>query len=90
MVGGWPWSAANLVRNLTLDGPYLHDGAGFGFGIAVEADTVVSANVIENAPKYGLMLGWGPYLRNVVATGNLVRGLRSVAPSASSRVRERR
>jgi len=63
----------NVVRNLKLDGPYVHDGAGFGFGIAVEADTVVSGNVIEDAPKYGLMLGWGPYLRNVVATGNLVR-----------------
>ncbi|OJF91706.1 TIGR03808 family TAT-translocated repetitive protein [Pararhizobium antarcticum] len=65
--------SGNLVRNLKEDGPYVHDGAGFGFGIAVEADTVVSGNIIENAPKYGLMLGWGPYLRNVVATGNLVR-----------------
>lgn len=63
----------NIVRNLRLDGPYIHDGAGFGFGIAVEADTVVTGNVIENAPKWGLMLGWGPYMRNVVATGNLVR-----------------
>ncbi|WEZ84067.1 TIGR03808 family TAT-translocated repetitive protein [Rhizobium sp. 32-5/1] len=66
--------SGNLVRNLKIDGPYIHDGAGFGFGIAVEADTVVSGNVVENAPKYGLMLGWGPYLRNIVATGNLVRG----------------
>ncbi|HTO33020.1 MAG TPA: TIGR03808 family TAT-translocated repetitive protein [Pararhizobium sp.] len=64
----------NLVRNLHVDGPYIHDGAGFGFGIAVEADTVVTGNVIENAPKWGLMLGWGPYMRDVVATGNLVRG----------------
>lgn len=64
----------NIVRNLHLDGPYVHDGAGFGFGIAAEADTVISGNVIENAPKWGLMLGWGPYMRNVVATGNLVRG----------------
>jgi uncharacterized secreted repeat protein (TIGR03808 family) len=64
----------NIVRNLNLDGPYIHDGAGFGFGIAVEADTVVTGNVIENAPKWGLMLGWGPYMRGVVATGNLVRG----------------
>jgi uncharacterized secreted repeat protein (TIGR03808 family) len=63
----------NLVRNLNVDGPYIHDGAGFGFGIAVEADTAVTGNVIENAPKWGLMLGWGPYLRDVVATGNLVR-----------------
>ena len=63
----------NLVRNLQLTGPYEHDGAGFGFGISVEADTVVSNNVIEKAPRYGLMLGWGPYLRDVVASGNVIR-----------------
>jgi uncharacterized secreted repeat protein (TIGR03808 family) len=65
--------SGNIVRNLTEKGPYIHDGAGFGFGIAVEADTVVSGNVIENAPKWGLMLGWGPFLRDVVASGNVVR-----------------
>ena len=64
----------NLVRNLHVDGPYIHDGAGFGFGIAVEADTTVTGNIIENAPKWGMMLGWGPYMRDIVATGNLVRG----------------
>jgi len=63
----------NVVRNLSLTGPYVHDGAGFGFGISVEADTVVSGNVIENAPRWGLVLGWGPFLRNLVATGNIVR-----------------
>ena len=63
----------NVVRNLRLEGPYIHDGAGFGFGIAVEADTVVSGNTIENAPKWGLMLGWGPYMRGLVVSGNLVR-----------------
>ncbi|PZU84870.1 MAG: TIGR03808 family TAT-translocated repetitive protein [Shinella sp.] len=63
----------NIVRNLSETGPYVHDGAGFGFGIAVEADTVVSGNVIENAPKWGLMLGWGPYLRNIIASGNVIR-----------------
>ncbi|WP_426236725.1 TIGR03808 family TAT-translocated repetitive protein [Pararhizobium sp. DWP1-1-3] len=66
--------SGNIVRNLHIDGPYVHDGAGFGFGIAAEADTVISGNVIENAPKWGLMLGWGPYMRGIVATGNLVRG----------------
>ncbi|WP_426131644.1 TIGR03808 family TAT-translocated repetitive protein [Pararhizobium sp. PWRC1-1] len=66
--------SGNIIRNLHLDGPYVHDGAGFGFGIAAEADTVISGNVIENAPKWGLMLGWGPYMRSIVATGNLVRG----------------
>ena len=63
----------NVVRNLRLEGPYPHDGAGFGFGIAVEADTVVSGNTVENAPKWGLMLGWGPYMRGLVVNGNLVR-----------------
>ncbi|OBZ95934.1 Tat protein [Pararhizobium polonicum] len=66
--------SGNIVRNLHLNGPYHHDGAGFGFGIAAEADTVITGNIIENAPKWGLMLGWGPFMRNIVATGNLVRG----------------
>ncbi|MDG3574926.1 TIGR03808 family TAT-translocated repetitive protein [Rhizobium sp. YJ-22] len=65
--------AGNVIRNLKTTGPYAHDGAGFGFGIAVEADTSVTGNVIENAPKWGMSLGWGPYLRNIVATGNIVR-----------------
>jgi uncharacterized secreted repeat protein (TIGR03808 family) len=64
----------NVVRNLRSEGPYVHDGAGFGFGIAVEADTVVSGNTVENAPRFGLMLGWGPYMRGLVVNGNLVRG----------------
>ena len=66
--------SGNIVRNLHLTGPYVHDGAGFGFGIAAEADTVISGNVIENAPRWGLMLGWGPFMRAVAASGNLVRG----------------
>lgn len=66
--------SGNIIRNLHADGPYVHDGAGFGFGIAAEADTAITGNVIENAPKWGLMLGWGPYMRGLAATGNLVRG----------------
>ncbi|WP_454848554.1 TIGR03808 family TAT-translocated repetitive protein [Rhizobium binxianense] len=62
----------NVVRNLTLAGPYKHE-VGFGIGIAAEADTLVSGNVIEGAPRWGLQIGWGPYLRNVVVNGNVVR-----------------
>jgi uncharacterized secreted repeat protein (TIGR03808 family) len=65
--------ANNVVRNLRTTGPYVMDGAIFGVGISVEADTAVSGNVVENAPYCGLALGFGPYLRNVVATGNIVR-----------------
>lgn len=62
----------NVVRNLTLNGPYTHE-VGFGIGIAAEADTLVSGNVIEGAPRWGLQIGWGAYLRNVVVSGNVVR-----------------
>ncbi|MDP9812532.1 putative secreted repeat protein (TIGR03808 family) [Rhizobium tibeticum] len=62
----------NVVRNLTLKGPYEHE-VGFGIGIAAEADTLVCGNVIEGAPRWGLQLGWGPYLRNLVVTGNIIR-----------------
>ena len=65
--------SGNIVRNLSATGPYPADPPGFGVGISVEADTTVSGNVIENAPLYGMKLGWGPYLRNVTATGNVIR-----------------
>ncbi|RJT33519.1 TIGR03808 family TAT-translocated repetitive protein [Mesorhizobium waimense] len=63
----------NIVRNLSTTGPYPADAPGFGVGISVEADTTVSGNVVENAPLYGMQIGWGAYLRNVVATGNIIR-----------------
>ena len=65
--------SGNIVRNLSTSGPYPADPPGFGVGISVEADTTVTGNVIENAPLYGMKIGWGPYLRNVVATGNVIR-----------------
>lgn len=65
--------SGNLVRNLSETGPYKADPPGFGVGITVEAETTVTGNVVENAPRYGMHLGWGPYLRNVVATGNVIR-----------------
>ena len=63
----------NVVRNLSTTGPYPADPPGFGVGITVEADTALTGNVVENAPLYGIKLGWGPFLRNVTATGNVVR-----------------
>lgn len=68
--------ANNIVRNISATGPYVHDSVGFGIGIGVEADTVVSANLIENVPRFALLVGWGPYLRNVSVTGNIVRASR--------------
>lgn len=63
----------NIVRNLSARGPYPADAPGFGTGITVEADCAVSGNVVENAPLHGIRLGWGPFMRNVVASGNVIR-----------------
>lgn len=63
----------NLVRNIRDKGPYVHDNVGFGFGIVAEADAVISANVIEDIARFGILAGWGPYLRNVVVNGNMLR-----------------
>jgi len=63
----------NLVRNLVTTGPYPADTPGFGVGITIEADTAATGNVIENAPLYGMKIGWGPYMRNATAVGNVIR-----------------
>jgi uncharacterized secreted repeat protein (TIGR03808 family) len=64
----------NIIRNLLASRPAGTDPRdGAGIGIAVEADTAVTGNVVENAPFAGLVLGFGHYLRDVAATGNVVR-----------------
>ncbi len=68
--------AGNIVRNLTGSGPYPADPPGFGNGIYVEADSTVTGNVVDSGPLAGIWLGWGPYLRNVVASANVIRGTR--------------
>jgi uncharacterized secreted repeat protein (TIGR03808 family) len=62
----------NLLRNF---GPRRPGSApeGAGIGIAIEADTAVTGNVVENAPNAGIRAGWGPYLRNVTVGSNVVR-----------------
>lgn len=65
--------SANIVRNLTGQGPYEHAPPGFGIGIAIEADVAATGNVIEGAPLYGMQMGFGPYMRDVTATGNVIR-----------------
>jgi uncharacterized secreted repeat protein (TIGR03808 family) len=80
----------NVIRNLLAKRPIgtaPDDDA--GIGIYVEADTSVSGNVIENAPAFGIVAGWGKYLRDVAISGNVIRrafvgiGV-SVAPGAGT------
>jgi uncharacterized secreted repeat protein (TIGR03808 family) len=64
----------NIIRNLRPKRPIgtaPDDDA--GIGIYVEADTSVSGNVIENAPSFGIVAGWGKYLRDVAISGNIIR-----------------
>ena len=64
----------NILRNMLPKRPIgtaPDDDA--GIGIYVEADSVVSGNVIENAPSFGIIAGWGKYLRDVSITGNVIR-----------------
>jgi len=61
--------SGNIVRNLR----FRDHADRRGNGIGAEADTLVTANVVENAPGAGITLGWGPHLRNVVASDNIVR-----------------
>jgi len=61
----------NLIRNLFRREHEPVDKRGIGIGI--EADAAVTGNVIEGAPTAGISAGWGPYLRDVAITGNLIR-----------------
>jgi uncharacterized secreted repeat protein (TIGR03808 family) len=64
----------NIIRNLLPKRPIgtaPDDDA--GIGIYVEADTSVTGNVIENAPAFGIVAGWGKYLRDVAISGNVIR-----------------
>jgi uncharacterized secreted repeat protein (TIGR03808 family) len=80
----------NIIRNLLPKRPIgtaPDDDA--GIGIYVEADTSVTGNVIENAPSFGIVAGWGKYLRDVAITGNVIRNAFvgigvSVAPGAGT------
>lgn len=64
----------NLIRNLYRREHEAVDKR--GEGIAVEADSVVTGNTIENAPTAGIVVGWGRYMRDVAVTSNIIRNSR--------------
>lgn len=63
----------NVVRNLFTRKRLDQPGDGYGDGIGVEADIAVTGNTVENAAAFGITAGWGPYLRDVTISGNVVR-----------------
>jgi uncharacterized secreted repeat protein (TIGR03808 family) len=81
--------SGNIIRNIVATGPYEPDAPGFGTGIAVEADTTVTGNMIEGVARFGINAGWGPYLRDCVLSSNVIRDARigigiSEAPGAGT------
>lgn len=63
----------NLVRNIHENAPYPDDQHIFGTGILAEADIAITGNVIERTSRFGMLLGWGEYLRNITASSNIIR-----------------
>jgi len=63
----------NILRNIAPLVPNASPDDFYGVGIYAEADTAVNGNVVENARTAGIAIGWGPYLRDVAVTGNVVR-----------------
>jgi len=65
--------ANNIIRNARRAvAPNGKQPVG-GIGVHVEAEAAVTGNVIENASEIGISLGWSWGMRNLVATGNVVR-----------------
>ena len=62
--------SGNLIRNLSTR-ESSEDRR--GIGISVEADAVVSGNVVESAPIAGIVAGFDQYMRDIAITGNVVR-----------------
>jgi uncharacterized secreted repeat protein (TIGR03808 family) len=62
----------NIVRNITPSSATNPDTR--PVGIYAEADAVVSGNTVDNVPGVGIAAGYGPFVRNVAVTGNVVTG----------------
>ncbi len=63
--------SGNIVRNILPFSPT--NPRTRPMGIFAEADAAVSGNVVENVPGIGICAGWGPFLRNVLVSNNVVR-----------------
>ena len=62
----------NIVRNIFPRSAVNPDTR--PVGIYAEADTVVANNVVENVPGVGIAAGYGPFVRNVLVTDNVLTG----------------
>jgi uncharacterized secreted repeat protein (TIGR03808 family) len=63
----------NIVRNITPASATNPDTR--PVGIYAEADPVVANNTIEGVPGIGIVAGYGPYVRNVIVSDNVITGV---------------
>jgi uncharacterized secreted repeat protein (TIGR03808 family) len=66
--------SGNIVRNISERSAVNPDTS--PYGIYAEAEAVVTGNVVENVPGIGIGAGHGPFLRNVMITGNVIRAVK--------------
>jgi uncharacterized secreted repeat protein (TIGR03808 family) len=64
----------NIVRNIAPKSAVNPDTR--PVGIYAEADTVIANNSIDLVPGVGILVGNGPYVRNVAVSGNVITGAR--------------
>jgi uncharacterized secreted repeat protein (TIGR03808 family) len=62
--------AGNIVRNITPTSAVNPDT--IPIGIFAEADTAITGNTVQNVPGIAIAAGYGPFLRNVLISGNVV------------------
>lgn len=62
--------SGNIVRNITPVSAVNPDTV--PIGIFAEAETAITGNTVHNVPGVGIAAGYGPYLRNVLISGNVV------------------
>jgi uncharacterized secreted repeat protein (TIGR03808 family) len=60
----------NIVRNIAPKSATNPDTQ--PVGIYAEADTVVANNVVDAVPGAGIVAGYGPFVRNVIVSDNVV------------------
>jgi uncharacterized secreted repeat protein (TIGR03808 family) len=62
--------SGNIVRNITPSSAVNPDTN--PIGIFAEAEAAVTGNTVQNVPGIAIAAGFGPFLRNVLISGNVV------------------
>jgi uncharacterized secreted repeat protein (TIGR03808 family) len=64
----------NVVRNIAATSATNPEAT--PYGIYAEADTVIANNAIDNVPGPAILVGYGPFVRNIIISDNVITGAR--------------